>query len=35
MQRAKLVLSLALGTVLSLLATAVTLADVGKPPFPK
>lgn len=34
MQRAKLAFSLALGTVLSLLAAASVLADGGRPPFP-
>lgn len=35
MQRAKLALSIVIGTVLSLLATASALADVGRPPFPR
>jgi hypothetical protein len=35
MNRAKLALSVALGTVLSLLAAASVLADGGNPPFPR
>ena len=35
MQRAKIALSFALGTLMTLLAAASVLADGGRPPFPR
>jgi len=35
MRRAKLLISLLVGTALSLASTAVVLADAPRPPFPK